>query len=563
MDKFNRHYLAVALSLLPLSHAAFAEINPLAQELQRLKHQEIAEDAEKALEKADKFLNQTSPEQAPAEEIVVDDNLPKITKISVDTSGLPINVNFQSVIERYQGSNISSHQIFTISRAITDVLYQAGYVTSAVGLKSKDLSDGHLQFLVYWGEVDQYLVNQEQPTAFKDKAMLTVLPAFKHNVFNLHHLDQFIEMMNTSNKSVKVDVQPSDKEGKSHLNFVTQRSVWPAFQLGYNNSGTENNANGRNQATFSVRMGDVLGTNDEWSISTGYRFYCQHHKNNQINYSINYTQPFSFYTLDTKVSQSTYEREVKGNNDSYSSDGKTNTLNLKLSRMIFRNKESLFSLYSELEFKKRVNFIVNRKVLNRHENKMNIGLSYTTNLLNGKLYSELTYANGLNWFASDPLAYDRQSDKTLRVFSGNITWQKPMSVLTRLVNYQLRIGAQYSRYHLFSDNQFSLGDEYTVRGFKGGIISGEDGAYLSQTLSLPFYPQKYAISQVTPFVGFDIGQVRHKSDKPIETISGFATGIKTTIANRLSLSLSYAKPLKDVKHNKNKSVLYFNGSVSF
>lgn len=562
MEKFNRTSLAIAVCLLPFSYSVQAETNPLTQELQRLKHQEAAEDAQKALEKADQFLTPTTEKQ-PQEQIVVDENLPKIDKISIDMLDIQANVDFQPIIHRYQGSNISSHQIFAISQAITEALYQAGYVTSAVGLKSKDLSDGHLQFIVYWGEVDQYLVNKKLPDTFKDKAMLSVLPSFKQNVFNVHQLDQFIEMMNTSNKSVQVDVKASEKEGKSNLNFVTSRRAWPILQLGYNTSGAENNANGRNQATLSVRMSDILGTNDEWSLSTGHRFYRQHSKNNQLNYSISYTQPFSFYTLETKLAKSSYEREVKGINDSYSSSGRTNTLNVKLSRMLFRNKESILSLYNELEFKKRINYIVQREVLNRHENKWSVGLSYTTNLLKGKLYSELTYANGLNWSGADSLAYSEKGDKTLRVVSGNMTWSRPIELFKRNTNYQLRIGAQYSPYHLYSDNQFSLGDEYTVRGFKGGIISGENGAYLSQTFSVPFYPQKYAISQITPLIGFDIGQVRHKSNLPRETISGFATGIKATISNRLSLALSYAKPLKDVKHNKNKSVYYFNGSVSF
>lgn len=562
MYKFNQTYWAVTACLLPFSCSVFAEQNPLSQELQRLKHQEVLQDAEKALQQADKFLSQGKKPSSQTE-IVVDKNLPIIQKISVDTLGIDALVDLSPIIARYQGANITSQQIFAISQEITAALYQAGYVTSAVGLKSTELSDGHLQFIVYWGEVDRYLVNGEFPTAFKDKAMLSVLPKFSHNVFILHQIDQFIEMMNTSNKSVTVDVLPSQNEGKSDLNFIAQRDKWPKFQLGYNNSGVENNANGRNQATLAVRMGDVIGTNDEWNISMGYRFYRQPKQNKQINYSISYSQPFSFYTLETKFAQSNYERFVKGNNNGYSSSGRTNTLNLKLSRMLFRDKESIFSIYNELEFKNRNNFIVNRKVLERHEYKMNLGLSYITNLLNGKLYSELTYSNGLNWFHSDALAYDGQGDRTLRTLSGNVTWSKPVQILKHNSLYQFRVGAQYSPYHLYSDNQFSLGDEYTVRGFKGGVISGESGAYISQTLSFPFYPQKFSISQMTPFIGVDVGQIYHKSEQPKQTIAGFATGVKATFFNKLSLAFSYAKPLKNIKHNHNNTVYYFNGTVSF
>lgn len=563
MDKFNRTYLAIAVCLLPFSYSAFAEVNTLTQEIQRLKHQETLEEAEQALEKADKFLSAPATKQPQEEAIVVDDTLPKIERISVDTLGFNAKLDLEPIIQRYQGSNISSQQIFTISQAITEALYQAGYVTSAVGLKSKDLSDGHLQFIVYWGEVDQYLVNQQAPNAFKDKAMLAVLPSFKQKIFNVHHIDQFIEMMSTSNKSVKVDVLPSEEVGKSHLNFVTEREKWPRFQLGYNTSGAGNNANGRNQATFAVRMGDILGTNDEWNFSTGYRFYKHHNQNNQINYSIGYTQPFSFYTLETKWAQSSDEKSLSGINGSYKTNGRTTTTDIKLSRLLFRNKESILSVYSEFDLKHKENFIENKQVLNRRENKLILGLSYITNFLKGKLYSELSYANGLNWSGAEPLAYNLDGDKTLRVLSGNITWNRGVTLASRESNYQFRVGAQYSPYRLYSDNQFSIGDEYTVRGFKGGVVSGESGAYLSQTLSMPFYPQKYALSQVSPFVGFDIGQIYQKSFKKKETISGVALGVKTTIAQKFLLSASYARPLKDVERNKKGSVYYMNGSLSF
>lgn len=563
MDKFRKTILAMALCSLPFYSLSASANNPLSVETQRLKHQEAVLSSDEALQRADQFLSSKSAPVFTPSEVKIDKNLPTIQKISIQLLDFPANIDLYDVAQTYQGRNITSSQIFEISRAITDKLYRAGYVTSAVGLQSRDLSDGHLQFVVYWGEVDRYLVNRQLPESFKDKAMLSVLPAFKQNVFNVHHLDQLIEMMTTSNKSVTIDVLPSEKEGKSDLNFVVSRDKFPKLQLGWNNSGAENNENGRNQATLGLRMGDIIGINDEWNFSMGYRFYRKHRQNEQINYSIGYTQPFSFYTLESKWSQSNYEKLLVGQNGEYSSSGKTNTTNIKLSRMMYRDKQSILSLYGELEFKQKSNFIASKKVLNRRENKFGIGVSYITHLWNGKLYSDLSYSNGLRWAGADALAYNRNGNKTLRLISGNITWNKGFNVVNRLANYQARIGAQYSPYKLFADNQFSLGDEYTVRGFKGGIISGESGAYLSQTVSLPFYPQKYAISQITPFIGLDIGRVYQKAEQKSEIISGFAAGLKTTLANRFNLSFSYARPLKDVKHNKQNEVYYASGSISF
>ncbi|MDO4698701.1 MAG: ShlB/FhaC/HecB family hemolysin secretion/activation protein [Pasteurellaceae bacterium] len=562
MKKWNSKPLSLILSAVFVSDFVHADPDPLVQESHRLKHQEVLEASGKALQKAETLLQRTSPSKKVSASNI-DQHLPIIQKIRIDTANIIDSEELHQVIESYQGKNLTSAQIFEISQQLTEELYRHGYVTSAVGLKSVDVLEGDLQFIIHWGKVDQWLVNKHLPRSFKDKAMLILLPKFKGGVFNIHQLDQMIETLSTSNKSATVDVLSSEQNGKSHLNFNISRRLLPRIVLGFNMSGIENNANGRNQGTISLRMGDLLGTNDEWNISFGHRFYRQHKHNNQINYTIGYTQPFSFYRLETKLSQSHYKKTINGINGAYGSSGRSQTLTAKLSRLLFRDKVNILTAYSELEFKTRTNYLAHRKVLNRQENKFSIGLSYITHLWQGRLYSELSYANGLNWSGADALAYGSQGNKTLRILNGNVTWHKKLPLLGHETHYQLRIGGQYSGAHLYSDNQFSLGDEYTVRGFKGGAISAESGVYISQTMSLSFYPRKYSISQFTPSIGIDIGQVYPKGKAATQTIAGVSAGLNTTLYNHLSLSLGYARPLMNIKQRKNNSVYYFNGSISF
>lgn len=562
MENVNYRYLSLLLSTFFISKFANATLDPLVQENQRLKHQGIINTSQDALKKADVLGNRSTAIQQRSNDNI-DKSLPIIKKISIDTSDIATDNELYQSVKSYEGRNLTNNQIFEISQQLTEALYRRGYVTSAVGLKSLDVSDGHLQFIIYWGKVDKLLVNKQTPNTFKDKAMLALLPKFTDDIFNIHQVDHIVETLATSNKSATIDVLPSENNGKSHLNFNITRSLLPTTVLGFNMSGVENNANGRNQATLAIRFSDVIGTNDQWNISLGHRFYRQHKQNNQLNYSISYTQPFSFYTLDTKLAQSHYEKSVNGVNGQYSSSGRSQTINAKLSRLIFRDKINIFTAYGEVEFKKRENNILNRRVLARKENKFTIGLSHITTILQGKLYSELNYSHGLNWFNADSLAHKHQKDKTLKVINSNMTWQKPIQLSKLLANYQLRFGGQYSFYHLYSDNQFSLGDEYTIRGFKGGAISGENGAYISQTLSFPFHTKLESLNYISPFIGVDIGQIYPKGKKPTQTISGTSLGFNATLYKRLSLSLGYAKPIINIKRNKNNTVYYFNGSITF
>ncbi|TCP91244.1 hemolysin activation/secretion protein [Cricetibacter osteomyelitidis] len=565
MESSIKRAFTSSLVYLSLFSASAYAADILTQEQQRLKHQQILRETKRAFEKAEEFLSEEKPDR-PKDKALDDDNAnvkKRISLITIDQAGKSTNLNFTSVIQQYQNKPLTTNQVLNLVKDLTDVLYQAGYVTSAIGLKEKVTDKNELHFIIHWGYVSNYLVNGEQPKQFRDKAMVAVLPDIRNAILSVHDIDQFIEILNTTNKSAEIKVLAAEKTGESNLNIITQRTFFPQFTLGFNNSGADNNANGRNQLTANVSWSDLLGTNDRWYFSTGYRLYKGHKQNNQQNYSLSYSQPFGFYTLDLRLSQSDNEKELRGRN-SYSSSGKIQTANIKLSNVLSRSKTSILSAYGELEFKKRKNYIGTRLVSLYHNNKLTIGLSYITNFLDGKLYNDISYSNGLNWFHADSLAYTREKSKTLKLISGSISWYKPFVINQRYVNYQFRIGLQYSPYALYSDNQFSIGDEYTVRGFKGGISSGESGYYFSQTLELPFYPEQAYLSQIKPFVGIDFGRTFRRIENRHESIAGFAIGARTQI-KQLALSFTYAKPLKNISDNKtgNAGVYYMNGSVSF
>ncbi|VEI45896.1 LspB protein [Actinobacillus equuli] len=85
--------------------------------------------------------------------------------------------------------------------------------------------------------VNDIYVNNEKPSTFKDRAMVSVLPNLKDKVFNVHDIDQFVEILNTNNKEAEIKVLASDEYAKSNLNIVTQRNSLPTLTLGFNNSG--------------------------------------------------------------------------------------------------------------------------------------------------------------------------------------------------------------------------------------------------------------------------------------------------------------------------------------
>lgn len=571
----NRLFLSCAVVfLLSYSNTAYSnnqinnpikEDQRLARELLHLKNKQQFDDVERGFEKAQKFLaNHQDKNQKEASIISNTTTKQKITSVSVDLAGKKVALNFDKVINAYQGKDLSAQVVFQLVKDLTDILYRAGYVTSAIGLKNNKIQNSDLQFVVLWGTVNDLLVEGKAPEAFKDKVMVSVLPRLKGKILSVYDIDQLVEILNSTNKSAKVNVVAADTKGSSNLNIERNRTYFPDVTLGVNNSGAENNANGRNQVTLNIGLSDLLGTNDRWNFSMGHRFYKENNINQQQNYSLSYSQPLAFSTLDIKLSESRYKKGLKGINDTYSLSGKTQVATVKLSKVLLRNQEMILSAYGELEFKKRVSYFTDIQTGNYLNNKANIGLAYITNFAQGKLYADISYTNGLRWFGANYSAYDDKREKTLKLLSGSVNWQRLISLFKRSMNYQLRVGGQYGFDSLYSENQFSIGDEYTVRGFKGGAASGDSGVYLSQTITVPFYPQKPYLSQISLLAGLDVGQVYVRKTHKSDTLAGIALGVKAQVKS-LSLSFTYGQPLKganDVENNR-QPVYYFNGSISF
>lgn len=537
------------------------ETDILIQEDLRLKNQMTKEKSIKEIERALKFLNDSKKMQEKTS--IFKKNSSKkyyIKKISIDfNKESDIGINFTQIINKYVEKMLTTSQIFELVKELTGVLYDAGYVTSAIGLKNKDLSNSELQFIIHWGYIDKIYINNESPQSYRDKIMLMILPRFDNNLINIKNIDQMIEILNTQNKNAKINVIASKKKGYSNLDIQLERSYFPKFQLGFNNSGIS--SNGKYQLTANISMSDLLGINDTWTLSGTHRFFKNNDVNSQNNYKINYIQPFSYYTLNVNFSFFYYKKQLIGNISNYNSAGSTKTLNLKLTKVIFRNKNTILSLYTEFEYKKNLSYLAKKLISNKNYNKVNFGFSYLVNLYSGSLFLDIYYSHGLKLLNGEYTAYSGDNDKNLKIISSNLTWNKYFNIFSRIFNYQLRIGSQYSIYSLNDNVKFSIGDEYTVRGFKGSAISGDSGIYISNTLTIPFYPQYKYLTFVFPFLGFDVGKIYENNlHNQKNIISGIALGISMQISN-FYFSFIYSKPL-NVIFNDKMPVYYGNITLS-
>lgn len=110
--------------------------------------------------------------------------------------------------------------------------------------------------------------------------------------------------------------------------------------------------------------------------------------------------------------------------------------------------------------------------------------------------------------------------------------------------------AQFSTHNLIPSEQLTIGGAGTVRGYRNGIFSGEDGFILNHDLMSPVWRRKLPFLRKasgpleTRFVGFlDIGKVKYhesfSSDIRLGTLASTGLGFRSNLGSNFSASFDY------------------------
>jgi hemolysin activation/secretion protein len=144
--------------------------------------------------------------------------------------------------------------------------------------------------------------------------------------------------------------------------------------------------------------------------------------------------------------------------------------------------------------------------------------------------------------------------------SGN--WSYDFRMMGKAFNYSASTGIQYSNDHLPYSSQLTLGDEYTVRGFKDISASGDRGAYVANTITMPqVLSVGHNVLQLSPFVGLDAGVARNVNGRSFD-LAGVAAGVRFQALGWASGSLTFGQPLRSPRGFPRTPVIYLSTNLS-
>lgn len=469
------------------------------------------------------------------------------------------------VIKEYLNTEMGKPQIYELLTKLSNVFLKKGYTTTIVTLKSGNTKTGELVYEVKEGKVRD-IKFLEKEMGFRDRLKLkTAFPMKKGELLSTRDMDQGIENMNIGGYNNVAEITPTEEYGYSDI-LIEENYSPTGISVGMDDSGYKDK--GRNKVNFNFSQDNILGINDRLTLNYIERLTKNRDEDKESNYDIGYSFPIGYWKFAYNYNLGDNYNTSTTGIGTYKSESKSEKHKVKISRVLLRGQYQKTTMHVGLKYKDNYNTL-NGLVLEVSSKKyanVSIAVDHTNRFWGGTIFGMLEYERGVPLFGAEadpkPLqsgAYKVEYDK----LTMNLDWLKTFAAGEHAIQYRMGIGATYSDDRLLSAEQFTMGDEYTVRGFKESSVAGNKGIYVNNTFTyLGKQNMNKYLAMFKPFIGFDAGMSKDRDLPETDRIMGMALGVKFS-AGGFNASFTYGIPLmwaNDMPHEDNP--IYFNMSYS-
>ena len=532
------------------------------------------ETGRRLIELKNKSGDTSSPQAVPAPDLPALPNGQKCFQANEIylNDAVSLDANEQAeLVAPYLGNCITFGDVDELLRALTNLYFEKGYVTSRVFIPPQDISDGTFELNIVEGYTENYELLDEKSR--KEWRLRTAFPFTLGNPLNLRDIEQGLEQINRlKSNNATMALSPGSEKGGTIVRITNESSRPWHLTTGYDNSGSA--STGIQQWTGTAGLDDLLGMNDYlsfgWSKDTRAGIPQQ-----SRSLSGFWSLPFGYLTLSGSHSFYTYASRVNTTTASYVSSGYSRTQKIELGSVVYRDSENKANSSIFLRQHTAASFLDEGKLDSSSYRLTSLGwtLGHEGQLWSGIVSTNATLGKGIRalWAKEDEGISDPSTPRAqFYKAEFDLNYYKPFDIAGQKLTYRGTAHAQWSPMTLYSADQISIGGKSSVRGYKGSTLGGDQGSYLQNTLSLALPQTGYELPDklfgtFSPFVGYDIGALENdaKDDMEKGVISGYAYGLKTS-GGLISLEATYARPIRTPAHlDETHHEVYLNAEMSF
>lgn len=166
-----------------------------------------------------------------------------------------------------------------------------------------------------------------------------------------------------------------------------------------------------------------------------------------------------------------YHQTVAGLNSDYRYSGISSNIDFRVSRVLHRNGSQKTTLTYDVLARESKNYINDTEVevQRRYTAAWRIGLQHRHYIAQATLDAGISYQRGTRWFGALPAPEENFGDATAlsKIIRISSQLDLPFTLAKQKLRYNLQYQRQFSTTPLTPQDQFAIGNRWTVRGFDG------------------------------------------------------------------------------------------------
>ncbi|MFB8792618.1 MAG: ShlB/FhaC/HecB family hemolysin secretion/activation protein [Potamolinea sp.] len=464
------------------------------------------------------------------------------------------------ITEKYLNRAISFAELFQVRSEITKLYVDKGYITSGALIPPQTLTGGVVKIQIVEGGVES--INVKGTRRLRTEYVRSRLRLVTGKPLNQKRLLEALQLLqlNPLIENISAELAAGTEPGLSILEVQVKeaKTFRTQFSVDNNRSPSVGTVRRRLQATEANLLGYGDGLTLTYNNTDG-------SNGGDLNYTFpinprNGTLSFSYGTTTSQVIEPPFERiDIESNSRYYE---------LSIRQPLFQSPTEEFAI---------------GVTATRQESESSL-LDIPFPLSPGADDQGRTRITSLRFFqewtkrsSTQVLAARSQFSTGIRAFGSTINEQAPDSryfswrgqaQMVRLLGPEtlllVRGDMQLANKSLVPFEQFGLGGQASIRGYRQDILLTDNGALLSAELRLPILRlrETNSLLQIAPFV--ELGSAWNSSNKAAPDpnfLASVGLGLQLQLGDRVSARLDYGIPLVSVSSNKRtwqESGFYFS-----
>ena len=419
----------------------------------------------------------------------------------------------QRITDEFTGRCLNVADIERILGEITKFYIDRGFITTRAYLPQQDLSSGQLEILVIEGVIEKIVINDGDANSV---SIGNVFPQREGGLLNLRDLEQGIDQINRlPSNNAKLDIQPGNATGGSVVVINNQPARALRASINTDNQGSV--STGATQTAITLMADNLLGINESLSLTHRESVPGQAGRRFSASDSINLSIPFGYSTVSLGTNRSVYFSPITlASGLELITSGSSKSDNIRFDRVVYRDQSTRASVSSTLTGKDSKNFLGSffLDVSSRKLTVLDLDASLTTGFLGGVLSLDLGVARGLTAMSAlrdSPGLTDTAPRAQFSKLKAGFNYAKPFRVLGKDISFSSQLTGQKANNVLYGSEQISIGGLYSVRGYVKNSLSGDDGYYWRNEVSVrqPIQLGGEVISSRL-YAGYDRGYVSNR-----------------------------------------------------